>query len=131
MKQAKSVRSRTVLDLARAAVSGDAEAASLWCEYVRATRGRRPLVCSRGLTLTDDDDAALAAGESEDVGQGEPVEVVARLHPSVLPALDMHLDALLEAAGRSASEGRDYLFGILGPPGLTTWLPPDRKEGDP
>jgi hypothetical protein len=132
MKQAKSARSRTVFDLAEAAVAGDVAAAELWVEYVRATRGRRPLVCSRGLTLTDDDDAALGAVEGdEDVGQGEPVEVVARLHPGVLPALDMHLDALLEAAGRSASEARDLLFRLLGPPGLTTWLPPDSKEGDP
>jgi hypothetical protein len=125
MKQAKSARSRTVFDLAEAAASGDVGAAELWVEYVRATRGRRPLVCSRGLTLTEDDDAALAAGEAEGVGQAETVEVVARLHPSVLPVLDMHLDALLEAAGRSASEARDLLFRLLGPPGLATWFPPD------
>jgi hypothetical protein len=81
--------------------------------------------------LTDDDDAALGAVEGEDVGQGEPVEVVARLHPGVLRSLDMHLDDLLDAAGRAASEAWDVLTRILGPPALTTWLPPDSKEGDP
>jgi hypothetical protein len=52
----------------------------------------------------------------------------------VLPALDMHLDDLLEAAGRSLSEARDLLFRLVGPPSLTSWWPPDNppnREGGP
>jgi hypothetical protein len=124
-----SQHSRTVMDLAAAAVSGDEAAARLWIEYARSTRGRRAVVVSRGLSLSDatDADAAAADADATDAAApaAEPVEVVAVIRSHLLRRLDPHLGEALAAAAVSASSARAVLTRALGPPGPATWWPPD------
>jgi len=124
-KQCKSATSCTVFDLAQAAVRGDAEAIRLWSEYAVSTKGRRALVCSQGLSLTDEGDAWEEAAEIEaQQAPEEPAEAVAFIYPAALVRVDPHLAAVLEAAARSASDCRAALTRILGPPAPNVWYPP-------
>ena len=102
-KEGKSPTSRTVFDLAQAAVRGDQTAAGLWSQYALATKGRRALVCSQGLRLSDVEDAEAVEGEDQGDASGEPPapgEPVAVIYPAALVRVDPHLAAVLEAAGR-------------------------------
>jgi hypothetical protein len=114
-KQCKSLTSRTVFDLAQAAVRGDESAVRLWSEYAIATKGKRALVCSQGLTLSD-------AEESVEVVEcADDVEPVAFIYPAALVRVDPFLTEVLEAAARSASDCRAVLTRILGPPAPNVW----------
>jgi hypothetical protein len=112
-------RGRTVMDLAAAAVGGDESAARLWIEYARSTRGRRAVVVSRGLSLSDADAAAADADATD------AVEVVAVIRSHLLRRLDPHLGEALAAAVVSASAAHAVLTRALGPPSPATWWPPD------
>jgi len=121
-KECKSATSCTVFDLAQAAVRGDESAVRLWSEYARATKGRRALVCSQGLSL--DEGSAAEESEAHESAE-EPAETVAVIYPSVLVRVDPFLAEVLEAAARSASECRSALTRILGPPGANSlWYVP-------
>jgi len=128
-KEAKVSGSRTVMDLAQAAVRGDAEAIRLWSEYAVATQGRRALVCSQGLSLADEGDVLEEAAEieahqaPEEPVEAEPAEAVAVIYPAALVRVDPHLAEVLEAAGRSASDCHAVLVRILGPPAFGVWRP--------
>ena len=68
---------------------GQARARELWQEYVRATKGRRQVNTSRGITLSDDEDLV----QPED---GDEVDELALLGPQSLRELDRRrLTALL------------------------------------
>jgi len=120
-KRSKGLNSRTVFDLAQAAVRGDAEAVRLWSEYARATKGRRALVCSQGLSL-DEGGGAEESEAHESVE--ESVETLAVIYPGALVRVDPFLADVLEAAARSASDCRAALTRILGPPAPNVWYPP-------
>ncbi|MFS8806871.1 protein rep [Synechococcus sp. R6-10] len=123
-KQCKSLTSRTVFDLAQAAVRGDEVAAGLWSQYAVATKGRRALVCSQGLSLAGEGDASEDAAEIEaQQALEEPAETVAVIYPAALVRVDPYMSELLEAAARSASDCRAALTRILGPPALGVWRP--------
>jgi hypothetical protein len=113
--------SRTVMDLAASAAAGDESAARLWIEYARSTRGRRAVVVSRGLSLSDADVAAADA----DADATDAVEVVAVIRSHLLRRLDPHLGEALAAAVVSASAAHAVLTRALGPPSPATWWPPD------
>jgi hypothetical protein len=118
--------SRTVMDLAAAAAAGDEAAARLWIEYARSTRGRRAVVVSRGLSLSDADPPdADADPAAADLPDAEPVEVVAVIRSHLLRLLDPHLGDALAAAAVSASAAHAVLTLALGPPSSATWWPPD------
>jgi hypothetical protein len=118
--------SRTVMDLAAAAAAGDEAAARLWIEYARSTRGRRAVVVSRGLSLSDADPPdADADPAAADLPDAEPVEVVAVIRSHLLRLLDPHLGDALAAAAVSASAAHAVLTQALGPPSPATWWPPD------
>ena len=119
-KECKSATSCTVFDLAQAAARGDETAVGLWSEYARATKGRRALVCSQGLSL--DEGGAAEESEAHDAVE-EPVEAVAVIYPGALVRVDPYMGEVLEAAARSASDCRAALTRILGPPGLGLWSP--------
>jgi len=125
-KQCKSLSSCTVFDLAQAAVRGDAEAVRLWSEYARATKGRRALVCSQGLSLGEGEAAEeIEVRQAREEPVEEPVETVAVIYPAALVRVDPFLAEVLEAAARSASECRSALTRILGPPGANSlWYVP-------
>ena len=123
-KEATVPGSQTVMDLAQAAVRGDAAAIGLWSQYALATTGRRALVCSQGLSLTDKGDAWEEAAEIEaQQAPEEPAETVAVIYPAALVRVDPHLAEILEAAGRSASDCHAVLVRILGPPASGVWRP--------
>jgi len=118
-KQCKSLTSCTVFDLAQAAVRGDETAIRLWSEYAIATKGKRALVCSQGLTLSDAEESVEAIECDDDV------ELVAVIYPRALARVDPYISEVLEAAARSASECRSALTRILGPPGANSlWYVP-------
>ena len=119
-KAAKATGSRTAFDLARAAVCGDGEAASLWKEYALATKGKRACTVSRGLKLVEEKEAAQARKQIND----EVPETVAIIVPSALRALDPHLCDVLRAVAVSVEAGRAALWRTLGPPGASTWREP-------
>jgi hypothetical protein len=126
-------RGRTVMDLAAAAVSGDEAAARLWIEYARSTRGRRAVVVSRGLSLSDAADAtADADADPPDAAPPDAdaaaVEVVAVIRSHLLRQLDPYLGDALAAAAVSASAAHAVLTRALGPPSPATWWPPDPDE---
>jgi hypothetical protein len=136
VKKDSHQNSRTVMDLAAAAAAGDEAAARLWVEYARVTRGRRAVVVSRGVTLSDDSDtpAESDAEAVEAVETPEPVEVVAVIRSHLLRKLDPYLADALAAAAVSASSAHAVLARALGPPSLDTWWPPDNplnREGGP
>ena len=120
-KECKSATSCTVFDLAQAAVRGDETAVGLWSEYARATKGRRALVCSQGLSL--DEGGAAEESEAHDAVE-EHVETVAVIYPAALVRVDPYMSEVLEAAARSVSDCRAALTRILGPPAPNVWYPP-------
>ena len=123
-KECKSLTSRTVFDLAQAAVGGDAEAVRLWSEYARATKGRRALVCSQGLSLGEGEAAEeIEVRQAREEPVEEPVETVAVIYPAALVRVDPYMGEVLEAAARSASDCRAALTRILGPPTPNVWAP--------
>jgi len=125
-KECKAPGSRTVFDLAQAAVRGDETAARLWSEYAIVTKGRRALVCSQGLRLSDAEDAEAVEGEDQGDASGEspaPVEAVAVIYPPALLRLDPHLADVLAAAGQSQPDAWAVLTRILGPPAPGVWRP--------
>jgi hypothetical protein len=110
-KQARG-RSRTVWDIARAAVAGSEEATALWHEYYGATRGKRALEL-------DDRAAAYAkaAGAIPDKWDGDTTE-----QTIVVP-----VDALEMRALRQYEQTRDptavgYLLDLV----TTSRSPPDQ-----
>ena len=124
-KECKAPGSWTVFDLAQAAVRGDETAVRLWLEYAVATKGRRALVCSQGLSLADEGDVSSEAAEIEAwQAPEEPAEAVAVIYPAALVRVDPFLAEVLEAAARSASDCRAALTRILGPPALGLWCAP-------
>jgi len=128
-KQSKTVASRTVMDLAHQAAAGDEVAAGLWSQYALATKGRRAIAVSQGLSLSDvgeaiEEQAEIEAREAEINGDPAPVEVVAVIYPAFLVKADPHMGELLAAAGRSAEECRRLLVHLLGPPEIGHWVIP-------
>ena len=124
-KECKSPTSRTVFDLAQAAVRGDEVAVRLWSQYAIATKGKRALVCSQGLSLGDERDASDKAAELDaEQALEESAETVAVIYPAALVRVDPFLADVLEAAARSASDCRAALTRILGPPEPGLWSAP-------
>lgn len=110
-KRGRSAGGLTAADLRDAALGGDAWAFRMFAAYAQATKGKRAVVVSQGLTLKPEQEA-----RDEDTETVEP-EVVAVLRQRGLVALDPHLARAFAASAAGVRKGRAVLAEVLGPPG--------------
>lgn len=90
----KSTESRSPIEILEDSRQGDQYAASLWREYVTATKGAKALVMCPSFRQLTEYDTHLAAAENANQTESETAELVAVIPPALWHMIKQHKDDL-------------------------------------